>query len=110
MAACSATTERNGSRFSRRVVSLVKNLSTAVSLRGRDCGDVEHEARMTSERGQHIRVRAGGVVVEDNVDDLAGWNRRVDGIEEVDEVRKSVGLYATALGQGRAPRATLQPE
>ena len=34
--------------------------------------EVEGEARMAVEPGAHLRVLVGGVVVEDDVDDLAG--------------------------------------
>ena len=38
--------------------------------RGR--GEVEDEARVAGEPGQHLRLLVGGVVVEDDMDDLAG--------------------------------------
>jgi hypothetical protein len=38
----------------------------------------------------------GGIVVGDGVDDLAGRHRRLDGIEEADELLVAVALHASA--------------
>ena len=38
----------------------------------------------------------GGVVVEDGVDDLAGWHLALDGIKETDELLMRVSLHAAA--------------
>ena len=48
------------------------------------------------EPGQHLRLLVGGVVVEDDVDDLAGRHGRLDGGEEADELLVPVALCAAA--------------
>src|SRR3954470_20848813 len=60
--------------------------------RGR--GEVEGEARVAGEPGQHLGLLVGGVVVENDVDDLAGRGRRLDGVEEADELLVPVALHA----------------
>ena len=51
---------------------------------------------MAVEPGAHLRVLVGGVVVEDDVDELAGWHLRLDGVEEADELLMAVALHAAA--------------
>ena len=53
-----------------------------VHPRGRGRGEVEDPARMPGQPGPHLRVLVGGVVVQDHVDQFAGWHRRLDGVEE----------------------------
>src|SRR6188472_4629962 len=60
--------------------------------RGR--GEVEGEARVAGEPGNHLRLFVGGVVVEDDVDDLAGRDLCLDGVEEADEFLVPVALHA----------------
>src|SRR3954452_1001516 len=96
MAAWRSTTERNTPRFKRRLVSVAKKVSTALSQ--------EHEVGVKwkvkrgwrGEPGQHLGLLVGGVVVEDDVDDLAGRDRRLDGVEEADELLVPVALHAAA--------------
>ena len=38
----------------------------------------------------------GGVVVEDRVDRLAGWNLALDGVEKADELLMPVALHVAA--------------
>ena len=38
----------------------------------------------------------GGVVVEDGVDDLAGGNLALDGVQEADELLMAMALHAAA--------------
>ena len=72
MAAWRSTTERKTPRFRRRLVSLAKKPSTALSQ--------EHEVgvKWKVQRGwrasqaRTLRMLVGGVVVEDDVDHLAG--------------------------------------
>ena len=40
---------------------------------------------MPREPGLHVRMLVGGVVVDDSLDDPAGWHDPFDGIEEADE-------------------------
>jgi len=42
-------------------------------------GEVEDPARMPLKPGQHSRVLVGGIVIDNGVDDLAGWNLGLDG-------------------------------
>ena len=63
---------------------------------GRGWGEVEGPARMTGEPGAHFRMLVGGVVVGNSVDELAGRYRRLDGVEEADELLMSVTLHVAA--------------
>src|SRR4051812_28357746 len=58
--------------------------------------EVEGEAGMAGEPGEHLRLLVGGVVVEDDVDDLAGWDLCLDGVEEANELLVPVALHAAA--------------
>ena len=88
--------ERKTPRFSRRLVSLAKKPSTALSQ--------EHEVgvKWKVKRGwrsshcAHLRMLVGGVVVEDDVDELAGRHLRFDGVEEADELLMAMALHAAA--------------
>ena len=51
---------------------------------------------MAVEPGAHLRVLVGGVVVEDDVDDLAGRHLGLDGVEEADELLVPVALHVAA--------------
>ena len=57
---------------------------------------MEDEAGMALEPGTDLRVLVGGVVVEDDVDDLAGRHLGLDGVEEADELLMPVALHAAA--------------
>lgn len=57
---------------------------------------MEHPARMPLKPGQHLRVFVGGVVIDNCVDDLAGWNLRLDGVEEADELLVAMALHVFA--------------
>src|SRR5829696_5636888 len=59
-------------------------------------GEVEGEARMAGEPGDHLRVLVGGVVVEDDVDELTDRHRRLEGVEETDEFLVSMALHTAA--------------
>ena len=59
-------------------------------------GEVEDEARMTAEPAQHLGVLVGGVVVEDDVDQLAGRHGAFDGVQEADELLVAMALHALA--------------
>ena len=72
MAAWRSTTERNTPRLSRRLVSLAKKLSTALSQEDEVGVKWKVEAGMALEPGADLGVLVGGVVVEDDVDELAG--------------------------------------
>ena len=47
---------------------------------------MEDEAGMAGEPAQHLGVRVAAVVVEDDVDDLAGRNRALDRVQEAQEL------------------------
>jgi hypothetical protein len=49
-------------------------------------GEVEDEARMAGESGLDLRMLVGGVVVDDDMDDLAGGDLGFDGVEKADEL------------------------
>src|SRR3954463_5577963 len=88
MAAWRSTTDRNAPRFRRRLVRVAKKVSTALSQK--------HEAGVAGEPSQHLWLLVGGVVVEDDVDDLADRDLCLDGIEEADELLMPVALHAAS--------------
>ena len=57
---------------------------------------MEGKARMPIEPGAHLRVLVGAIIVEDDMDDLAGRNLRLDGVEEADELLVPVALHVAA--------------
>ena len=67
-----------------------------VEPRARGRREVEGEARMAVEPGTHLGVLVGGVIVEDDVDGLAGRHLGVDGVEEADELLVAVALHVLA--------------
>ena len=63
---------------------------------GRGRGVMEDKAGVPVEPGADPGVLVGGVVVEDDVDDLAGRDVGVDRIEEANELLMAVALHAAA--------------
>ena len=57
---------------------------------------MEGPARVTGEPGHDLRLLVDGIVVEDRVDDLSGRDRRLDRVEEADELLVPVALHAAA--------------
>ena len=54
------------------------------------------QARVACQPGADLGMLVGGVVVEHDVDDLAGRHGRLDGVEEADELAVAVALHAAA--------------
>ena len=48
--------------------------------------EVEGPARMPREPGLHLWMLMGGVVVDDSLNNPAGWHCALDGIEKADEL------------------------
>jgi hypothetical protein len=67
-----------------------------IEPRGRCWREVEGPARMAGESGANLRMLVGGVVVNDSVDQLAGRDLRLHGIEETDELLMAVALHVAA--------------
>ena len=59
-------------------------------------GEVEDEAGMAHEPRRDLRMLVGCVIVDDDVDDLAGRHLGLDGIEEADELLMAMALHAAA--------------
>ena len=55
---------------------------------------MEDETGVGGEPGQHLRLLVDGVVVEDDVDDLAGRDLCLNGVEEADDLLMPVALHA----------------
>src|SRR5512135_1193862 len=66
-----------------------------VQPRARGRHEVEGEALMPIEPGAYLGVLVDGIVVEDDMDELAGGNFGLEGIEEADELLMTVALHAT---------------
>src|SRR5258708_22137484 len=56
-----------------------------IEPRARGRGEVEDEARMARQPGLDLRMLMGGVVVDDDVDDLTGGELGFDGVLEAEE-------------------------
>src|SRR4051812_45247883 len=96
MAACVSMMERNTPNLSRRLVSLAKNPSTALSQEADVGGEVEGPARVALQPGAHLGMFVRGVVVHDGVDLPAGRHAGIDGVEEADELLMAVLLHAAS--------------
>src|SRR5438105_9895182 len=96
IAAWRSTIEQNTPRLRRRLVSLAKKPSTALSPGGRGRRVVEHKARMPAEPGPRLGMFVRAVIVEDHVNDLADWDLDLDGIQEPDELLMPVTLHAAS--------------
>ena len=57
---------------------------------------MEDEARVAVEPGADLGMLVGGVVVEDDVDDLAGRRLGLDRVQEADELLMAVALHVAA--------------
>ena len=57
---------------------------------------MEGPARVPVEPRHHLGVLVGAIVVEDDMDQLAGRHRRLDRVEETDELLMAVPLHAAA--------------
>src|SRR3977135_3116530 len=61
---------------------------------------------MPRQPSPHLGMLVGGVVVEDDMDDFAGRDLRLDGVEEPDELLMAVALHAAtdrvALGDSES--------
>ena len=57
---------------------------------------MEGPTRMTRQPGQHFGMFVGGVVVEDDMDQLASRDLALDGIEKADEFLMAMALHAAA--------------
>ena len=94
IAAWRSTTDRKTPRFKRRLVSVAKKVSTALSQEHEVGVKWKVKRGVAGEPGNHLRLFVGGVVVEDDVDDLAGRDLCLDGVEEADELL--MALHAAA--------------
>ena len=91
MAAWRSTPERKTPRFSRRRESLAKKPSTALS---QDWREVEDEPLVPGKPGANLGMLVGGIVVEDDVDDLADRYLSLDRVQKADELLMAVALHA----------------
>ena len=64
-----------------------------VQPRARGRREVERPARVPVEPLPNFRMLVRGVIVEDGVNDFAGWNLGLDGVEEPDELLMPVALH-----------------
>src|SRR5258707_12338487 len=96
IAASSSSTDRNTPRLRRRLVSLAKKPSTALSQEAEVGGEVEGPTRLLREPFSYLRVLVSGIVVDDRMDGLSLGNLRVDLIEEADELLMSMVLHVAA--------------
>ena len=64
---------------------------------GAGCGrEVEEEPLVAGEPGQNGGMLVSGIVVENDMDGLSGWNLGIDRIEEAYELLMAVALHAAA--------------
>lgn len=55
--------------------------------------EVEDETRMAIEPGANVRMLVGGIVVENDVDDLTDRNLRLDGVQKSNEFLMTMALH-----------------
>src|SRR5665647_1539462 len=96
IAASSSSTDRNTPRLRRRLVSLAKKPSTALSQ------DAEVGVKWNVQRGcraSHFCTFGcfvGCIVVDDGVDYFSCRNLLLDGVEEADELLVAMALHVAA--------------
>lgn len=61
---------------------------------GRGRGEVEDETPMASEPLDHFGMLVSGIIVEDDMNGLAGGRLRLDAVEEANELLVTVALHA----------------
>src|SRR5512132_1869839 len=96
IAAWSSMIERKTPCWRRRLVSLAKKPSTALSQEQEGRREVEDEARVALQPRLDLRVFVRGVVVEDDVHDLADRHGGLDAVQKPDELLMAVALHAAA--------------
>src|SRR5512133_2086930 len=96
IAAWSSMIERRTPRWRRRLVSLAKKPSTALSQGAGGRREVEDEARVALQPRLGLRVFVRGVVVEDDVHDLADRHGGLDAVQKPDELLIAVARHAAA--------------
>ena len=57
---------------------------------------MEYETRMTTEPGTNVRVLVGGIVIENDVDDLTDRNLRLDGVQKSNEFLMTMAMHVAA--------------
>jgi hypothetical protein len=107
IAACRLPMEWKLPRRIRWRVGTEKNVSTAFSQEPECRREVVGPARMPREPGLHLWMPMGGVVVDDSLNNPAGWHRALDGIGKADELLMAdTGLAASGRDM-RGSRHTL---
>ena len=96
MAAWRSTMERKTPRFRRRLASLAKKPSTALSQEQEVGVKWKVKRGWRPSQARTFGMLVGGVVVEDDVDGLADRHLRLDGVEEADELLMPVALHVLA--------------
>ena len=96
MAAWRSTTESEDAALQAPLGELGEEALDGVEPGAGGRREVEGPARMAGEPSPDLRVLVGGVVVEDGVDQLAGRDRGLDGVEEADELLVPVALHVAA--------------
>ena len=108
MAAWRSTIEQNTPRLRRRLPSLAEEALDGVEPGGRGRRVMEDKAGMSAEPGPRLGVLVWTVIVEDHVDDLAGRDFGLEGVQEANELLMPVALHAAsdhlAVEQRRARR------
>lgn len=96
MAAWRSATEWKTPRLRRRLDSLAKKPSTALSHEQEVGVKWRVKRRWAIEPGAHLGTLVSGVVVEDDVDGLAGRHLGIDGVKEADELLVTMALHVAA--------------
>ena len=86
MAVCRSAIERKTPRRMRCQVILEKKFSTALS----QDAEVGVKWKVQRQPSQHFGVLVGGIVVEHRVDQLAGWDLALDGIEAAADLSRAL--------------------
>ena len=57
---------------------------------------VEDKTRVAIEPSPNVRMLVGGIVIENDVDDLTGWRLRLDGVQKSNEFLMTMALHVAA--------------
>jgi|SRR6516164_1121957 len=109
MAACKSTTDTNTPTLQSPLGELCEEAFHGVQPRAGCRRKVEGEALVPIEPSAHPGMLVGSVIVEDRMDGFAGRSRRLDGVEEADELLMPMALHVAADHRASLPRDCRTP-
>src|ERR1700721_2182778 len=93
MAAWRSTTDRKDTTFQSTSAELGEETLDSVEPGARGWREVEDETRMAIEPGANVRMLVGGIVVKNDMNDLADRNLRLDRVQKSNEFLMTMALH-----------------